>query len=106
MRVLVLLSVYLFSQALLAGYSVNQQITMSIGTVSTLVLQPSNSRTYLLFQNAGTSVVAIKVETAQVSTEGVQIPPGGFWEPRYCPQGAIYMRSLSGANDVFILEGR
>lgn len=83
-----------------AGAYTNSRATVLSSGVSTLLAADANRR-YVLVQNNDTSV-SLRLTMDGVdptTTQGVRIPPGGFWESpaMYAPTGAIKAIAESGA---------
>ena len=86
----------------------SQAVPLSVvaTTTSTQVLPYNNLRSYLLIQNIGSNTIVVKMNSAQTGTEGVQIPPGGNYEPYGAPVNAVYIETLTGSSAVTIVQGQ
>lgn len=89
-----------------ANFSAGFQGTYSSTTTSTMALDGVFNRNYLLIVNTGTDTVMVKIGSVHTGTEGIPIGPNGSWEPVTSPRESIWVKSISGTNDLFILEGR
>ena len=88
-----------------ANFTVQNQLTVSVTTVSTQQLPSNLSRKYLLIINNGSNSIVVKFGSVQTGTEGVLVPSGGNYEPSSVPADAVFMESASGTNTVTIIEG-
>lgn len=93
------------ASAALVGNTLKSQLSVNLTTASTLELPANISRAYLLIQNLGTDFVLVKFGSAISSTEGIQIVPGGNYEPNSPSLSAVYMKSNSGTQPIMIIEG-
>lgn len=74
-------------------------------TTSTKVLDAKQDRAYLLILNMGVGDIVVKPAAVQSANEGLTVFGGGAWEPQNVPRDAIYLKTLSGTEPYYIIEG-
>lgn len=105
---------FLFSLILLISFSVpafaSVVMTTTEGTAtttSTMVLDVSQTRRYLLIQNKGDEDLYVKTQTAHgAGEEGVVIIAKGNWEPIEAPIDRVYLKASTGTLDYTIVTGK
>lgn len=102
------LSVFLFSTLTFAGatYSDGGPYTESTVTVTATaqkVINSASSRLYLLIINKGSDSVFLKAGAAPASGEGIPIPPGGNYEPKFPSTDDIYLKAASGIQTMELI---
>jgi len=86
----------------------NTLTTMTATTTSTLALAADTQRKYLIIQNRGASgsaTVYVKFGSAHTGTEGIEIVPGGNYEPYWAPYNSVYIESSTSTQQVQIYSG-
>lgn len=79
--------------------------TVTATTTSALLLDRDNQRKCLVVQNTGSYSVYVKPNSAHSSTEGIEIPAGGNWEPPNVPHNPLYVLAASSTVPVKLLYG-
>lgn len=103
--VALILSHFSFAGVELQNFRAAHQEDYSVGLVSVQVASYRADRKYLILINTGGAVAYVKVGSAHVANEGIQIPAGGSWEPRIPPSETVYSKSAAGTNVIKVLDG-
>lgn len=84
------------------------QIISNATTTDSTPLAANNLRKCLIIQNVSNNAVnvIIKLNSSISTTEGLQLAQFGGWEPVNVPLGAIHMKSVSGTQSVYLMEGK
>lgn len=103
---LILLPCVAFGQN--AGYNctIFTQTDFGATTVSTKILNKNSERRCLTFQNKGQTIVFVKLDSAHVALEGVQVGGTTLWEPIHIFTNPIFIKTNSGSATITVLEGK
>lgn len=99
----------LVSHVLLAGgFAVSQSgLNQYVATVSGgQIVAADQLRTYILIQNLGNQTVLASFGSPVSGSVGVNIPAGTSYEPIKGFVDAVYVKSVSGSQNVLVLQGR
>lgn len=87
------------------SFVANNQLSGTVTTASTKVLEPLAVREYLGVNNLGPGALLIKLGSAHIATEGIYIPSGSSWYPETAPADSVYLKSTS-TSDYHLIEGK
>lgn len=71
--------------------------------VAVLQIRPQEERTYFLVQNNSGSTMYIGIGYEPTANTGVQLPPGGVYEPLKIPQNEIYVLGSTPAGQAGVV---
>lgn len=77
----------------------------TVGVASVTLLAANNNRDYLLIQNLGAANIYVTFGAAATVAGGIEIQPGGNYEPLKAPRTSVTAISTAAGNDVRIVEG-
>lgn len=88
-----------------ASYMPLRSITATETSVK--VCESNPYRNYLIIQNRGKVSVVVKFGAiGHTSDEGIEIYPGGNYEPFLPPNGPIWIKSIGGSSRVEMYTGQ